>query len=331
MRRHSVKTRPYDREDRLALPGGNGVGWQAPLRVTNAVRVRTDGQEDDMRASRRQFLSGLAAGTALAAIGARAGASEWRFGTTPVFLDDHVALLNDWGAYLSGRMETPIRFVQRRSYRDITELLLGNKVDCAWVCGAPYVQHKDRWRLLAVPLFQGEPLYRSYVIARRSSKFERIADLKGRTFAFSDPDSNSGHHVPRYRVRQLGSDPATFFGRSFFTYGHPRVIEAVAAGLAEAGAVDGYVWETLALRSPSLVEKTKVIDRSAQYGFPPIVAPATASPSQVERFRSILLGMGEDPGARSLLERLNLTGFAREKEALFGGIAAVLKELNALA
>ncbi len=285
-----------------------------------------------MRPSRRNFLSGIAAGATLSAIGtARANASEWRFATTPVFLDDHIALLNDWGAYLSARMGTGIRFVQRRSYRDITELLLEGKVDSAWVCGAPYVQHMAQWRLLAVPLFQGEPLYRSYVIVRRSSKFESLADLRGRTFAFSDPDSNSGHHVPRYRVRQLGGNPATFFGRSFFTYGHPRVIEAVASGLADGGAVDGYVWETLALRSPALVEKTKVVDRSAQYGFPPIVAPAASDSVQAEKFRSILIGMSTDPAGKPLLRRLNLDGFARENEKLFGGIALVLKDLNALA
>ncbi len=285
-----------------------------------------------MGTSRRRFLSGVAAGATLAAIGtSRARAPEWRFATTPVFLDDHVALLNDWGAYLSARMEMPIRFVQRRSYRDITELLLDGKVDCAWVCGAPYVQHKDRWRLVTVPLFQGEPLYRSYVIVRRSSKLETLAELRGRTFAYSDPDSNSGHHVPRYRVRQLGRDPAAFFARSFFTYGHPRVIEAVAAGLADGGAVDGYVWETLAKRSPALVERTKVIDRSEKYGFPPIVSPTTSNVANLERFRAILIGMRDDPAAKSLLDRLNLDGFAREKETLFASIATVLKELNALA
>ena len=282
--------------------------------------------------SRRRFLARVAAGASLAlATKGNAEAAEWRFGTTPVFLDDHVALLNDWGAYLSERMEIPIRFVQRRSYRDITELLLDGRVDAAWVCGAPYVQHRDRWRLLAVPLYQGQPLYRSYVIARPSGKMHGLADLRGKTFAYSDPDSNSGHHVPRYRVRQLKADPNNFFGRTFFTYGHRRVIEAVAAGLADGGAVDGYVWETLALRSPSLVERTVVIDRSDLYGFPPIVIPDTVSPVLADRFQSLLVRMNEDPAGKDLLKRLNLDGFAREPESIFAGIAGVLRDLNALA
>ena len=282
--------------------------------------------------SRRRFLSELAAGATLAVLGtARASASEWRFGTTPVFLDDHVALLNDWGTYLSERMAMPIRFVHRRSYRDITELLLEGRVDCAWICGAPFIQHKDRLNLLAVPLYHGEPLYRSYVIVRTSSRYKRIEDLKGGIFAYSDPDSNSGHYVPRYRIKQLGGNPATYFSRSFFTYGHPRVIEAVASGLADGGAVDGYVWETMALRSAALVEQTRIVDRSDQYGFPPIVAPAGGESQRIKRFQEILLGMGSDPRGRELLTRLNLTGFARESNTLFAGVASVLRELNALA
>jgi phosphonate transport system substrate-binding protein len=285
-----------------------------------------------MKASRRRFLSRLAAASAIGATRfAQAGESEWLIGTTPVFLDDHVSLLNDWGAYLSSRMGVAIRFVHRRSYRDITELLLDGRVDCAWVCGAPYVQHRDRLRLLAVPLFEGRPLYRSYIIAKRSSEMKQLADVRGRTFAYSDPDSNSGHNVPRFRIRQLGHDPREFLGRTFFTYGHPRVIEAVVSGLADAGAVDGYIWETLALRSPALVGQTKIIDRSELYGFPPIVFPITANVAQAERFRAILLAMSGDAAGRTLLDRLNLTGFSRERESLFDGVASVIRELNALA
>lgn len=285
-----------------------------------------------MRVSRRRFLSGIAAASAIGAIpSARAGDSEWLIGTTPVFLDDHVSLLNDWGTYLSNRMAMPIRFVHRRSYRDITELLLEGRVDCAWVCGAPYVQHRDRLRLVAVPMYEGHPLYRSYIIVNQSSAIKRLADVRGHTFAYSDPDSNSGHNVPRHRIRQLGFEPREFLGRTFFTYGHPRVIEAVATGLADAGAVDGYIWETLRLRSPALVGKTRVIDRSELYGFPPIVTPNSANAALADRFRGILLAMNGDAAGRALLDRLNLTGFSREKDSLFDGVANVIRELNAVA
>ena len=145
----------------------------------------------------------------------------------------------------------PVAFVQRRSYREVSELLLAEKLDAAWICGFPYVRYRDRMRLLAVPTCEGEPLYRSYVIVPSSDQTtQSIGDLGGKIYAFSDPDSNSGWLVPNSLLFRLGKDAATFFRKSFFTWGHRRVVDAVAVGLAQGGSVDGYVWDTLKLQHP---------------------------------------------------------------------------------
>ena len=70
--------------------------------------------------------------------------------------------------------------------------------------------------------------------------------------AYSDPDSNSGFLVPQYEMLRIGVNPITHFRKTFFTYAHRKVVQAVADGVAQGGAVDGYVWETLALRTPAL-------------------------------------------------------------------------------
>ena len=62
------------------------------------------------------------------------------------------------------------------------------------------------------------------------------------------------------------------FRRTFFTYSHRKVVEAVPAGVADAGSVDGYVWDTLALQLPRSTSGVRVAWRSPTYGFPPIVA-----------------------------------------------------------
>ena len=41
---------------------------------------------------------------------------------------------------------------------------------------------------MAVPVFEGEPLYRSYIIVHKDRARVRSADLEGRVFAYSDPD-----------------------------------------------------------------------------------------------------------------------------------------------
>jgi phosphonate transport system substrate-binding protein len=85
-----------------------------------------------------------------------------------------------------------VRLVTRRTYQEITSLLISGQLDAAWICGFPFVAHRARLALVAVPLWQGKPLYRSYLIAARDRQANGLDDLKGDIHAFSDPDSNSG-------------------------------------------------------------------------------------------------------------------------------------------
>ncbi len=250
-------------------------------------------------------------------------------GTTPVFLDDDVAFLRDWQAYLQRALGRPVNFVQRRSYREVSELLLAEKLDAAWICGFPYVRYRDRMRLLAVPTWEGEPLYRSYVIVPSSDQTtQSIGDLGGKIYAFSDPDSNSGWLVPNSLLFRLGKDAATFFRKSFFTWGHRRVVDAVAVGLAQGGSVDGYVWETLKLHHPEITGQTRVAHRSAKYGFPPFVTRSQLPASDFRQLQEVLVGMRTSSAGQDLLRKLNLDGFQVAPESVFNGIAENMRMLH---
>ncbi|NEX22173.1 PhnD/SsuA/transferrin family substrate-binding protein [Thiorhodococcus mannitoliphagus] len=252
-----------------------------------------------------------------------------RFGLTPVILDDRVAFLRLWASWLERQLARPVVFIQRARYREIMDLLLRGGLDLAWICGYPYVQHRRELSLIAVPRFQGQPKYRSYVIVGADSSFTALRDLQGRLFAWSDPDSNSGYLYPRFALLEQGLDPDRFFRRTFFTWGHRHAVEAVAEGLADGAAVDSYVWETLARRVPALTERTRIILRSPLFGFPPLAgAPGLAEPD-LKAIRQVLLRQDQDPIGRQLLDELNLDGFAPARPALFDDIAAMAARLDA--
>jgi phosphonate transport system substrate-binding protein len=266
------------------------------------------------------LLAALAMSLPLTPAGAGEGAAL-AIGTTPVFLDDQIGFLQRWEAYLRQHLGQPIRFVQRASYRDIVQALKAGRIDFAWICGYPYVREEKTLRLVAVPVYQGQPLYRSYLIVPAADTATRhIFDLRGRIFAYSDPLSNSGWLYPQTQLRTAGEEPARFFARSFFTLSHRKVVDAVASGFADGGAVDGYVYDTLVRRHPELAQRTRVADRSPPFGFPPIVAAAHVDATTRLRLQSVLVNMRDDPEGRRLLAELNLDGFVAGEPGLFDGI-----------
>jgi phosphonate transport system substrate-binding protein len=271
---------------------------------------------------RRLFLQSALAMTAMPLLPARAATGTLRVGLTPVFLDDQVSFLARWRAWLEQRLQRAVVFVQRGSYREVLDLIRGGKLDFAWVCGYPYVRYRHELRLVAVPLWRGRPYYQSYLIVPADDrKSAHLTDLRGRVFAYSDPDSNSGFLYPQYRLAQQGENPATFFSRSFFTWAHRKVVEAVGVGLADGGAVDGYVWETLAEFHPRLTGATRIIERSPDLGHPPFVARQDIPAAVLEQFRGALVGMPTDAEGAELLRLLRLDGFVAGQPSLFDEIA----------
>ncbi|WP_217126740.1 PhnD/SsuA/transferrin family substrate-binding protein [Hydrogenophilus thiooxidans] len=252
-----------------------------------------------------------------------------RIGLTPVFLDDQIGFLTHWREWLERKLGQRVQFVQRGSYREVIELLRTSKIDFAWLCGYPYVRYRDELRLVAVPLWRGEPTYYSYLIVDRSQpQLRRLTNLRRKVFAYSDPDSNSGFLYPQYAIAQSGENPAKFFARTFFTWAHRKVIEAVAAGLAAGGAVDGYVWEMLAEIHPQLVQGTQIIERSPPFGFPPFVANKNIPEALETRFRTALLNMADDANGAQLLRLLRLDGFTTADDTLYDSIAWMAAYLN---
>jgi len=244
-----------------------------------------------------------------------------RIGLTPVFLDYQATFINEWRDYLQSHLAQPVIFVQRGSYREIVDLLRDGKLDFAWLCGAPYVRNRKYLRLVAVPLYQGEPLYQSYLIVPSSDKHtQSLADLRWKNFAFSDPDSNSGHLYTEYLLAQQGQNPSSFFAKSFFTWSHRKVVDAVASGLAQGGAVDGYVWDTLALSHPELTSKTRIVSKSPQFGHPPFVAGVAASKQDIAALQQVLVHMTHDEEGVRLVNRFNLDGFVYGNDHLFDSI-----------
>lgn len=277
--------------------------------------------------TRRALLGGtLAAAVAGAAGRGRADEAALNFGLTPVFLTNDLVLLADLRSYLERATGRQVRLVTRRTYQEITALLVSGQLDAAWICGYPFVAYREHLELLAVPMWRGRPLYQSYLIVREGRAASGLEELRGDIHAFSDPDSNSGFLVTRALLAEHRLDPETFFRSFIFTYGHRNVVRAVASGLAHSGSVDGYVLEVLREVEPELAGGVAVVRRSEWLGFPPVACPRAARHSErVEALGAALVGMGADEEGRRVLAMLRLDGFTERPASLFDTIAAKLE------
>lgn len=300
------------------------------MRVGDRARCRRSLSPTPSRSgqlSRRAVLTGTAI-LALSGLRPVQAQTPVSFGLTPVFLDSDIELLAELEAYLAGRLGRPVNLVKRRTYQEITAMLLSEQLDAAWICGFPLFQHPDEMSLVAVPVWQGKPLYRSYIIAGADDPVESFTDMRGYVHAFSDPDSNSGFLVTRHLLTTMHEKPETFFSRYFFTYGHRNVIRAVAAGLAQCGSVDGYVWEVVRDIEPALTERTRVIRKSELLGFPPVACNVRRRRSEtVAAIQNALVTMNESEDGRRLLATLRLDGFTPGDMSLFTGIASKYREV----
>ncbi len=270
----------------------------------------------------------LHAGAGVLAAPAAWAARTVTLGLTPVFLDSDIVLVRQIEGHISARLRVPVQVVKRRTYREVTSLLVAGQLDAAWICGYPFVQHSDMLDILAVPLYRGAPLYRAYLIARHDRPAATLADLRGDIHAFSDPDSNSGFLVTSAMLADKGTAPGTFFARSFFTYGHRNVIRAVAAGLAQSGSVDGYVWDVMADIEPALVRATRIVHASPEMGFPPFATSRQTDAGLARALRGALLTMPQTEDGRAILATLRLDGFAAPAPGLFDGIAALSRRVR---
>jgi phosphonate transport system substrate-binding protein len=100
-------------------------------------------------------------------------------------------------------------------YVSIVEAMRAKKVDAAWLGSFSYVlaaQEAGAEAFVAgVRKSTGKASYTSLIFVRGDAPYQSVTDLKGKTFAFVDPASTSGHLFPRAAMMKMGiTDPASF-------------------------------------------------------------------------------------------------------------------------
>ncbi len=241
--------------------------------------------------------------------------------------------LNYYGAllrYLSDKTGREVRLVQRQTYAEINDLLKLGDVDMAFVCTYAYVEGQQEFgmELLVAPVVNGKAEYRSYLIVPADSEAKRFEDLKGRTFAFTDPMSTSGRLVPMYWLTQMGQTPRGFFSSYVFTYSHDNSIRAVANHLVDGAAVDSLVFDTMTAQDEELSKRVKILTRSQAFGAPPVVVRPGLDPHLKTLLKETFLGLSDEPAGHDVLKGLRIDQFVAIDDRAYEGVREMARKVG---
>jgi phosphonate transport system substrate-binding protein len=106
--------------------------------------------------------------------------------------------------------------------------------------------------------------YNLIVVVKKSSPYQKLADLKGKKFAHTSPSSNSGHMAPMALFPKQGLTPDKDY-KILFSGKHDQSVLGVNSGDYDGAAVASDVFERMARRGQIKEDDFRVIYRSAKF------------------------------------------------------------------
>jgi phosphonate transport system substrate-binding protein len=175
-----------------------------------------------------------------------------------------------------------------------------------------------------------QSFYKAEFLTKTDSGINSIADLKGKTFCFVEPNSTSGYIIPRIILKANGVDPDKDFKNVINAGGHDKVAIAVYKGDCDAGVT--FV-DTRTDASYKLFETYKDIgtvlkvfylsDRIPNDGVQYIKQLDAATQKVIT---DALMDMSVDATAKQFLKDLyNINGYLRIDAKFYDAFGATLK------
>jgi phosphonate transport system substrate-binding protein len=253
-----------------------------------------------------------------------------------------------FATFLAPNMLPVYRFLAERIGQRLgrtVELVVGHSLDqfehgqadLGVICGLPYVRLAERKPAPVQPLaasvlagdrYRGRPVYYSDVIVRRDSPVMRLEELRGRSWAYNEPASHSGHSVTLYSLVRMGVRPG-FFARVVEAGFHQRAIRLVATGAVDAAAIDSQVLAIELRDHPQLRDQLRVIGAFGPSTIQPVVAASRLPDRLKAEVQELLIELGEDPSARTALDHGFIERFAAVDDRAYDDIRVMLATIEA--
>ena len=208
----------------------------------------------------------------------------------------------------------PTDYILYSNYERLVDALLAGDVEIAWNTNTAYVAAEARIggdaQLLGMRDVDAE--FRTVIVTRRGEGFEQLDELAGRRVALGSRDSGHAAILPLQYLRDAGveaaEDQLVRFDTDLGKHGDTgdselQVVEAVARGDAEAGALGDATWVALRTGGHPAVAELEVAWRSPIYYHCNFTALPSLDADTVSAWSGALLGMDyADPSLRPAMD-----------------------------
>ena len=268
-------------------------------------------------------VAGLLAG--LLAAGAAAGAPAPLVLAVQPYLpaEEVVRRFTPLAEALAREAERPVVVRVGVSYADNIAAIGTDSVDIAYMGPASYVTMVSRYGtkpLLARQVINGDPMLHGEIIVRQDSAIRSLGDLKGKRFAFGDPDSTGSHVVPAAMLREAGV-PESALAQAVFLHAYRNIALAVLAGDFDAGAVHEDIFREYAPRGlRALAHQPPVADHL-------FVASGRLSVKEVDTLRRAMQELPGTPAGKAAMAAIDpgMTALAAARDSDYDSLRTLMQ------
>jgi phosphonate transport system substrate-binding protein len=216
------------------------------------------------------------------------------------------------------------------NYAAVVEALVNDQVDVAHLGGFTYVQASKRAGVKPLVQRERDREFHSLFVTQADSPIKSLADLKGRSFAFGDVNSTSGHLMPEYFMRRNSVDPEVI-KNGIYTGGHDATLLAVANGKVDAGALDEAVFQRMTSQGKIDPAKVRVFWTTPPFFDYVWVARKGLDSRKADAVRDAFLALDRaDPQHRAILEALSASKYVPARDDDYGALREAALEAGLL-
>lgn len=237
-------------------------------------------------------------------------------------------------AYISRNLNQPAVLIQRKTYEELNMLMAGGEADIAFFSTGAYVAYNGMTpiEVLAMVQTDGTIFYNAYIIVQADSDITDVSQLRGKTFAFTDPLSYSGRLAVDYMLwDDYNTNAENFFRRCFYTYNHDKSLWAVANKLADGAGVDSQIYDFAQRTNPEMTRKVRIIKTFQSTPTGPVVMRSDLPEDLKAKLQAVFYQMSEEPELAKAMQRVVIDKFIAPQPQLYEELRAKYKHREKLA